>query len=46
MTLQEKLDRTVTGFIGGFALPLIIVSFMFLFAKGDPPLDVWLMGID
>ncbi len=46
MTLQEKFDRTVTGVIGGFVLPLIIISLIFLFAKGDPPLNAWLRGIN
>jgi hypothetical protein len=42
MTFAEKYDKPATGIISGFLLPVIIALFIFLFAKGDPSLDLWL----
>jgi hypothetical protein len=45
MTFAEKYDRLATGIISGFLLPVIIALFMFLFAKGNPGMDIWLSKI-
>ena len=42
MTFAEKYDKIATGIISGLLLPLIISLFMFLFAKGDPTINLWL----
>jgi hypothetical protein len=46
MTFREKYDKTVTGIVGGLILPLIVVLFVFLFAKDHPPLSAWINRID
>ncbi len=45
MTLTEKYDKLSTGIISGFLLPVIISLVIFLFAKGDPDLSVWISRI-
>jgi hypothetical protein len=45
MTFQEKYDKTITGILCGLILPLIAALIIFLFAKDDPSLTVWLNRI-
>lgn len=46
MTLQEKYDKTITGIAGGIVLPLIIVFFIFLFARGNPTFEAWIRRVE
>jgi hypothetical protein len=41
----EKYDRLLTGIISGVMLPIIIVFFIFIFAKGDTSLQDWFIKI-
>jgi hypothetical protein len=45
MTIPEKYDKLTTGVVAGLFLPLLIALVIFLFAKGDPSLQEWLMKI-
>ncbi len=45
MTLPEKYDKIVTGILSGLLLPFITALIIFLFAKGNPRLGVWLARI-
>jgi hypothetical protein len=41
----EKYDKVAVGVITGFVLPVIISLVVFLSAKGDPSLQIWLIKI-
>jgi hypothetical protein len=45
MTFAEKYDKLATGVICGFILPVIVSLLIFLFAKGDPSLELWINRI-
>ena len=45
MITSGKYDKLKTGVIAGFVLPFMIALVIFLFAKGDPSLQVWLKKV-
>jgi len=45
MTAAEKYDKLITGLIAGLILPVLIALIIFLLAKGDPSLKIWLKKI-
>jgi hypothetical protein len=45
MTVAEKYDKLITGLIAGLILPVLIALIIFLLAKGDPSMKVWLKKI-
>jgi hypothetical protein len=45
MTFTEKYDKLATGVICGFLLPVIVSLLIFLFAKGNPGLELWISRI-
>jgi hypothetical protein len=42
---SEKYDKVAVGIITGFVLPVIVSLVVFLSAKGDPSLQLWLRKI-
>jgi len=45
MTFAEKHDKLLTGIISGLLLPLIVSVFFYLFAEGDPGLELWITRV-
>jgi hypothetical protein len=45
MTIPEKYDRIITGFLSGLLLPFIIAIIVFLFSRGDNSLSSYLLRI-
>jgi hypothetical protein len=45
MNIPEKYDKIQTGIIPGFVLPFLIALVVFLVARGDPSLHLWLRKI-
>lgn len=45
MNIPEKYDRTITGILSGFLLPVLIAVVVFVFSKGHPSLSRWLIRI-
>ena len=45
MTIVEKYDKLITGVIAGLILPVLTALIIFLLAKGDPSLKVWINKI-
>jgi len=45
MNLAEKYDKLATGIISGLLAPALVAFIVFLFSKGNPNLQTWLMRI-